>query len=157
MKFSIMSRANIRKYFYHTLDHDCVVISITDVDSDPVDLPQNEHIKAILRLSFEDSDEETPTSISSRDADKITEFISRFRNTVAEIIIHCEAGISRSAGVCAALMLWLNGSDKPVFDNAYYRPNMRCYRFVLNSVESMNIGRIDKTYEWSKTKEMAFH
>ncbi len=39
-------------------------------------------------------------------------------------------------------MLWLNGSDKPVFENAYYRPNMRCYRFVLNSIEAMNTGRI---------------
>lgn len=138
MQFRILSRTGAKSYFYHPLDHDCVVISITDIDSDPVHFAQNNRIKAILRRSFADTDANVPNAMQKEDADRIVEFVSRWKDQVEEIIVHCEAGISRSAGVCAALMLWLNGTDSPIFDNAYFHPNMRCYRLVLNSVGAFN-------------------
>lgn len=137
MEFHVFSRSEAKKYFYRTLDHDCVVISITDTGNEPVHFPQNEHMKSILRLSFDDTDADIPQAMQNEDAEKIVAFVSHWKDFVQEIVLHCEAGVSRSAGVCSALMLWLNGSDKPVFDNTYFRPNMRCRRLVLNRLESL--------------------
>ena len=41
------------------------------------------------------------------------------------------AGVSRSAGIGAALILIFDGSDLPVFLNGRYHPNMKCYRTIL--------------------------
>lgn len=50
------------------------------------------------------------------------------------IIVHCGAGISRSAGVCAAIEKFLTGDDSRIFDSAYYHPNMSCYNAVLEAL-----------------------
>ena len=47
--------------------------------------------------------------------------------------MHCEAGQSRSAGVAAAIMKYLYNNDTDIFNNRYYKPNMLCYRKVLNA------------------------
>lgn len=49
-----------------------------------------------------------------------------------QIVVHCRAGVSRSAAVAAALHKVLNGSDEPIFGSRRYRPNMRVYRMLLN-------------------------
>jgi hypothetical protein len=46
--------------------------------------------------------------------------------------VHCGAGVSRSAGVAAALGKWLNNDDGFIFNNFSYCPNFTCYRLVLN-------------------------
>ena len=47
------------------------------------------------------------------------------------IVVHCEAGISRSAGVAGALSLIMNGTDEYYFKK--YLPNMFVYRKILNA------------------------
>ena len=68
-----------------------------------------------------------------QDGKKIIEFINAYVDKVNKIVVHCEAGISRSAGVCAALMQIINGNDFEVFNNPRYCPNMSCYRTVLEA------------------------
>lgn len=63
-------------------------------------------------------------------AEKILEFVNNYKNDVELIVVHCEVGISRSAGVASALSLIFNGTDQYYFDN--YVPNMLCYRKILN-------------------------
>ena len=53
------------------------------------------------------------------------------------MIIQCDAGVSRSAGVAGALMKYYNGDDSEIFENPKYRPNMRCYRTMLNELEGV--------------------
>lgn len=65
-----------------------------------------------------------------RDAQTIIDMIEAHPE-VDQILVHCTAGRSRSAAVAAALHKILNGSDEPIFGNAYYRPNMRVYRMIL--------------------------
>ena len=48
------------------------------------------------------------------------------------MIVHCDAGISRSSGVAAAILKAKTGDDSQIFNNPKYRPNMRCYRIVLD-------------------------
>ena len=79
-------------------------------------------------------DNQITSAISPDDAKKIVAFVKSWINHIELIIVHCEAGMSRSSGVCAALMLWINGDDTPIFGNAFFRPNMLCYRTVLNEL-----------------------
>ena len=89
-----------------------------------------------LHLFFEDSEDEK--GISQTDAERIAEFIKEFikKNSghYEKIAVHCDAGVSRSAGVAAAIAYYLNGSDSQIFDSPRHVPNMRCYRYVLNAL-----------------------
>lgn len=66
------------------------------------------------------------------DAKKVSSFVKRHPNT--DIIVHCDAGISRSAGVAAAIMKWSTGDDTPIFNSWHYHPNMWAYRKTLNAL-----------------------
>ncbi len=129
----IMSKSNAQKLSYKPDIEDCIVISITDVEDTINKFHNNPKIKSILRLQFDDVDKGKLNCMTEDDANKIINFVDRYINSVDTIIVHCGAGVSRSAGVAAALMLILNGSDKDVFNNGKYRPNMTCYRLVLES------------------------
>ncbi len=63
-------------------------------------------------------------------AQNIFDFVEIYKKDVNLIIVHCEAGISRSAGVAGALSLIYNGSDEYYFKK--YLPNMFVYRKILN-------------------------
>jgi len=67
---------------------------------------------------------------TDQQAKQILQFINKYGKDVDLIVVHCEAGISRSAGVAGALSLIYNGSDQYYFDN--YLPNMLVYRKILN-------------------------
>lgn len=130
-----MNKRNACKYTYSPeCIFDCIIISITDVGSSPNYFnKENKYVKAILPLQFDDVDYGQDNCITSEDARMIIDFVSKWINKVDLIIVHCEAGISRSAGVCSALMKIFNGSDFEIFDNPRYAPNMTCYRAVLES------------------------
>lgn len=71
---------------------------------------------------------------TDKNAQEILHFINYYHNKACArinfIIVHCEAGISRSAGVAGVLSLIYNGSDEYYFK--HYIPNMLVYRFILN-------------------------
>ena len=62
--------------------------------------------------------------MSDKDAERIVEFLTRHPNV--DVIVHCDAGISRSSGVAAAILKYLTGDDSSIFDNARLHPNMWC-------------------------------
>lgn len=67
------------------------------------------------------------------DALKILNFVKLYKDKIDLIAVNCEAGISRSAGISAALSAILNGagSDQYYFSN--YCPNMLVYRKILDT------------------------
>lgn len=134
MDFLVLSRTKAKEYSYKRHDNPYIIISITDIASECVAFNKSQQLKAVLRLNFDDVDNKTSSAISPADAKRIVAFVKAWINQVELIIVHCEAGMSRSSGVCAALMLWINGDDAPIFSNAFYRPNMLCYRTVLNEL-----------------------
>ena len=142
MNVTVMSRQDAIKYCYQPHSQRVIMISISDPYETYMRGPFSSHengVAAVMSLAFADA--EVPGKdvyyrevgeedlISQADAKKIRDFLQRYPDT--DVIVHCDAGISRSAGVGAAILKWATGSDFAIFDNLRYRPNMRCYRTVL--------------------------
>lgn len=140
---------NIEQIQHYREDKKHVVISIESPHyDDDVKLPENKNRLDILRLKFHDftnTDREYIESLkksalakrivffSMEDADKIVSFIKKYANDIEMIIIHCEAGISRSAGVAAALSKCINGDDEIFFKR--YLPNSLVYSSIIKKWE----------------------
>lgn len=73
---------------------------------------------------------------TNNDALNIFDFVEIYKKDVDLIIVHCEAGISRSAGVAGALSLMYNGTDEYYFKK--YLPNIFVYRKILNTYMKEN-------------------
>jgi predicted protein tyrosine phosphatase len=120
------------------LDISTVVISIRDPESSKADLKFNP-LDAIF-LAFDDVDHPVCLSpkrmcnpLTNEDARDIALFVNRWWGYVKLIIVNCEAGISRSAGVGAAILKYKTGDDIQIFGNQRYYPNRTCYRKVLTA------------------------
>ena len=133
MLFRVMSRSDAITYSYHHFPERTVIISINDAIGPRAHFADNDQIIDVLSLFFDDVDRPNKDAITDSDAEKIVDFVNRYKNTVDQVVVHCSAGISRSAGVAAALMNMLGQDDSVIFDNPVYCPNMTCYRAVLNA------------------------
>ena len=113
-------------------DQPFVNISITDPDKEKIDFPLTENRKDVLQISFYDveADDKTFFPITKDDAKKIAEFALKHKDKL--IVVNCEAGLCRSAGIAAALSYYLNGTDKFFFN--VYLPNKTVYRAILNAI-----------------------
>lgn len=133
----VMSRRDTIKYSHAENMKSSIIISITDYNkSFPIiHKTTNNKILRILRLRFDDVTEtdDNYTAIDDEQAKTIASFVKMNMN-IEKIIVHCEAGISRSAGCAAAIMKYLKNDDTPIFDNSYYKPNMTVYRKVINAL-----------------------
>lgn len=127
----IYSKADFVKKVVQKGKKSTLAISITDPWNPPVDYSVNPNILG-LSLQFEDS--ETFAGISREDAQKIAQFINKHKDSYKNIVVHCEAGQSRSAGVAAAIGEYLNGSSDFVFKSSKYHPSMRCYEYIKNAL-----------------------
>jgi predicted protein tyrosine phosphatase len=108
-------------------------VSITDIDAPKVELPENPHRVAVLRMEFHDTDNAS-VGITEAQGEEIVAFVKKYSEYpphVGLIVCNCEAGLSRSAGVAAALAKWLTGDDTPFF--AHFIPNRLVYRRVLEA------------------------
>lgn len=133
MEIYIMSRGEAIAYSRRPHTDRSIVISISDVERIPPNICCNSNnIKDILPLFFDDVEKGQDFCITSTDANKIVNFVNKWNGKISSIVVHCEAGISRSAGVAGAIGKWLNNDDSFAF-SGIHRPNMTCYRMVLNA------------------------
>ena len=135
-QISVMNRSAAHKYSFKPHEEKTAIISITDVNSHSVNFRNNNknNIIAVLNVFFDDVLGNEVNCMNENDAERIAEFAKNVVDKVDKIIVHCEAGVSRSAGVAAALMKYFNGDDMPIFENPQYCPNMYCYRMVLGAL-----------------------
>lgn len=136
MKYNIeiMGRYEIiRLSQLNKLPKDCIVISINDTGY-TTDLI-NKNIRDILVLEFDDidSDYDRLKAMTYDDGIKIREFINKYKDSVVNIIIHCTAGVSRSAGVACGIALYLNGTDEYIWRSKRYLPKRKCYEITASS------------------------
>lgn len=139
MNIKIFSREEAIKHSYTDFGRKKVIISIRDPHNEKADFNQgNSSIKDILYLSFYDISEETKSifggyeSMSPIDAILIRDFVLKWQNEVDEIWVQCEMGMSRSAGIAAALMEHFNIDSSAIFNSNQYYPNFLCYELTKN-------------------------
>ena len=90
----------------------------------------------LLRLVFEDiEDPDTPTSFTTALAAEILAFVEQMWNQVDVFLVHCEAGLSRSPAVAAALSRIYYDHDGGWFESIY--PNRLVYRLLVETHASM--------------------
>lgn len=134
MEIFVYSRNALDAARPHEVPH--IVISITSSSNDVARVRANKTCRGILRLSFPDAD--APSEHFSEDelfapeqAVMIWNFVDEHCSHIERILVHCDAGVSRSAAVGAALARVLNGDDAEFFGGRY-RPNMRVYQILLD-------------------------
>jgi len=93
----------------------------------------------IKRVQFHDVDNEAWGSDyivpDNQHAREIYSFMRWNYMAIEELYVHCDAGISRSAGVAAALSKIFLGSDEEFF-KAPYQPNRLIYKLILQIHEN---------------------
>ena len=110
MIIDIMSRNQVLAFSSAPHDEKTAVISISNMGVESPRLTQrvDNGIIVLLELHFDDVESISPRCMTDRQARMIAEFVFEFRDKVDRIVVSCEAGISRSAGVAAAIMKYLN-------------------------------------------------
>ena len=88
----------------------CALISVTDTTRPEAELSQNWH--AVLRVAFDDSDPITFPGLnpellplSATQAEAIAAFYLANAAQAKRMIVHCRAGVSRSAAIARALCI----------------------------------------------------
>lgn len=131
MQLFVYSRGAIERVPPHEVPH--LIISITSSPDDQARLPASPQCRGVLRLVFPDLDAPSPGMPSPlfgvEHARAIWDFVERRPDDVERIVLHCDAGVSRSPAVAAAIAKCLTGDDAELFRR--YRPNMRVYRTLL--------------------------
>ena len=125
-------------------DEPYAVISITDPEASHPALVRSDHCRDVLRLRFLDIDGRIAqiripaphvVGFTPEIAAKIAEFVREQRkNGVNLIVVNCEFGMSRSAGVAAALSLYYNYDE--TFFLVHFQPNSWVRRLVLEALRT---------------------
>lgn len=145
----VMSRMAAAEYCAKRHSRDSAIISISTPNIDyfylKVEPTDENRVVAILNLEFMDADcpgdndvYGNPTTIndlmSDEDAKTVVDFVETYKDK--RILVHCDAGISRSSAVAAAILKHYTGDDSMIFDSRWYNPNRWVYRKVLEAFES---------------------
>jgi predicted protein tyrosine phosphatase len=114
-----------------------IVISIHDTYSPPARVKKQSGLRGLLQLAFDDAEPTTSTELAgtftlmtAEQAEKIWNFVHEQKDQVGAVVVHCEAGVSRSPAVAAGLCKGLGGYDRQFFRR--YQPNMHVYRLMLD-------------------------
>ena len=110
-------------------------ISITDPTQQDANINQKNCI-GLLRLKFYDLASPLPPRFNEVFTPEHARQVLAFAASVwpkADILhVHCEAGVSRSAGTAAALSRLYFGDDGEFVEGPVYRPNKLVYDTILN-------------------------
>lgn len=123
---------NLRDAEKYEPDEGEVCISITSPRTSAADLQPGWH--DVLELQFSDVSDGMPigTLAIPFDIDHAKEIVAFVRaNRGRPIVVHCEAGISRSAGVALALHEFLEGRYPPAPLEEHYRLHNRLVRRLI--------------------------
>ena len=126
----VFDRKRAERYSHHTHEHTSIVISITDVGAQPASIHRHQngnHVCSVLRLQFDDVLGDDGNAMTLEQAKSIARVVTNQAQSKTQIdwlVIHCEAGLSRSAAVAAAIAEWAGVKDAvPIYEAAGKTPN----------------------------------
>lgn len=136
-----------------------IVISICEPGGDkPPTMQIDYNCKFVLpvyihdvNMSKEECEEHGYKALDKDQATEILNTVERFKDKVNTIVVHCAAGVCRSAG-CAAALLWIynNGDDSQVMNSKRYRPNSHVRHLIMETAVEMGLVNMDERLERRK-------
>lgn len=117
---------------------------------------------AMIKETDNDSNEIKHQLMTMKQAHRIHDFVETLPKEVQLLIVHCSAGISRSAGVAAAILKAKTNDDSQIFNSDKYVPNMYVYYNVLEAYGLTNRYQtdiFDNEYNkiWNSEKRMSIN
>lgn len=88
---------------------------------------------SIVLLFDDTTNKHHPGRFTRKMADTISEKIKE-NTDKTDIYICCDSGESRSTAIAAALMRFYNQSDKKIWDNSHFHPNLFVYELMCKSM-----------------------
>lgn len=144
MRITVMDRFNCVRsvnswHGYEKVEAPALVISISCVEDKPPHFQARSGIYTQF-FFFDDVEDNVYgcTLMDESDAIGIINAVKTYKDMVNQIIVHCDAGFSRSPAVAAALSRWLNGDDG-IFFGPGYCPNRHVYRTMMNKLAEMGL------------------
>lgn len=142
MQIFVYSRPHIELLAPHE-DARHVIISITTTPGDVARLPVCAQTLGVLRLAFFDLDVQVAGAgedqlFSRAHAALVWDLLALHEPMLERVIVHCDAGYSRSPAVAAAIARVYDGDDAQYFRR--YQPNRRVYRMLID--EAVDRGRL---------------
>lgn len=129
------------------------IVSITSPSDEIPSFSGNNNIVGVFRMVFDDSSEEKRSSVSPRknEFDGLRAFADRMCDEGVKIlIVHCGAGISRSAGAACAIAEYLNIEDT-VFGRQDLVPNHLVYQLAAKELGIAGGSAYEKQFaDWEK-------
>ena len=120
------------------------LISIRDSDAKPVRLPNPSGPREILHLAFDDSEPVTRVKFTRKiqlmtadQAREIWRFVDKHKSQVGAFAVHCNAGMSRSPAVAAALAVYLNLDEQKILRK--YQPNRFVYDLMRETMPDKSV------------------
>lgn len=145
-KITVMSEYEA-KYFAKQTKEKAVLVSIVEKSREPIQFDENENIVDIFRLYLndicndifdkDDSNKMILKAPEQEDFNGLKDFIDKYKDF--NIVVHCAAGVSRSAGVAMAIGEYL-GIKTGISTSKNYAPNMLCYRFTQYELTKYHLG-----------------
>jgi predicted protein tyrosine phosphatase len=147
MDLFVYSRQALEAARPHEVPH--LIISITSHVTDRARLRLSSQCRAVLRLSFVDAEDASDRFaeadlFSSEQAQQIWALVVEHHTEIERIVVHCDAGISRSAAVAAALARRFGGDETQFFSGKYH-PNARVYRMLVEEAPTVITTNVTPT------------
>lgn len=140
----VLGREEITNF---TFEKPYLIISITDPKNADAQIVQPSNLIDIIRLRFDDIgkpnkfqfENSTDILMNSEQAMQILEFIEKNLSQVELIVCQCEQGMSRSAGIGAALSRILQDEDEYFLKN--YWANRWVYDLLIETAKEFNLSQ----------------
>lgn len=147
MIYKAVSRATCERFCNQKHPLKSIIISIKsswDPDPPKVFCSDTNKVQAILSLAFDDVEADDSLMflqgskehcMTHKDAMQVRDFVKEWFEKVDMIIVHCDAGVSRSAGIVSALMQIYDSKGWVMWKTQSKSPNMTCF---LRTLEAFN-------------------